>query len=77
MQASENQVYLSFYNERSQVSSTRSVVKGESSCKRVGGNSFTHATSAAEVQAHKVQLKVKAERLKRKAASKRAKAELA
>ena len=53
------------------------MVKGESSCKRVGGNSFTHATSAAEVKAHEVQLKVKAERLKRKAASKRAKAELA
>ncbi|MBO7290853.1 MAG: peptide chain release factor N(5)-glutamine methyltransferase [Bacteroidaceae bacterium] len=36
--------------------------KGESSCKRMGGNLFTHAMSEAEVQAHEVRLKVKSER---------------
>ena len=36
--------------------------KGESSCKRMGGNLFTHAMSEAEVQAHEVRLKVKTER---------------
>ena len=36
--------------------------KGESSCKRMGGNLFTHAMSEAEVQAHEVWLKVKTER---------------
>ena len=31
-------------------------LKGESSCKRMGGNLFTHAMSAAEVQSHEVWL---------------------
>ena len=50
---------LTFYGECSQVSSTRSVIKGESSCKRMGGNLFTHAMSEAEVQSHEVRLKLR------------------
>ena len=38
--------------------------KSESSCQRMCGSLLTHTTSAAEVQAHEVCLKVKTENLK-------------
>ena len=69
---SATQVYLQVAQRTKAGSNTRSAVKGESgkvkgesSCKRMGGNLFTHAMSEAEVQAHEVRLKVESERLKR------------